>query len=94
MKIPLKILAAIALYYEGRRSQYEPVAVEGHEIKVQKYNADIKWDKDSSLALINKACDKKWGFSAIAGTFWLTKGKKTYKIEEGTLKGFLAAHLD
>lgn len=40
-----------------------------------------KWDKEADLREIDEAASKL-GYSAIAGTFFFRKGKKTFKMDE------------
>lgn len=68
MKLPNKLLLAIARYYINRSSQYR--------------SSENKWNKEADLDFIDNNCPEGISYSAIAGTFWFSRGKKTIKIDE------------
>jgi hypothetical protein len=72
-KIPNLLLLAIANYYIQRGKSYAQHAA-GEK--------PTTW-KEECLEAIAKAAKKYgYGWMAIAGTFWFTKGKQIYKITE------------
>ncbi len=80
MKLPNKLLLAIARYYINRSNQYE-VAHNGNGYKIME-RSKRSWNKDVDLDFIEKNCPEGMSYSAIAGTFWFSRGKKTIKIDE------------
>jgi len=51
----------------------------------EEYTIGKKWDKAADLERIDKSLSPKWGYSAIAGTFFFGNGSKyTYTMSSDT----------
>ncbi len=59
MKISKKLRAAFKRYYENRKRAWDK-------------EDDFTWDKEDDIKNIEAALLKGCGFSASAGTFWIT----------------------
>lgn len=86
MKLPKDILFAVATYYANRGLQYvnHYTSIGGEVIKTWTVSKR-KWDKESDLTAIGKACSKhNISFSAASGTFWFCfrNRKATYRMDE------------
>lgn len=80
MKLPNKLLLAIARYYINR-SSHDKTVYSGTGYKLVE-TAASKWDKEADLDFIDKNCPEGISHSAISGTFWFSKGKKRIEINE------------
>lgn len=85
VKLPLSLTHAVALYYLNRDKQYITPTRDKDGMAIS-YRSTFKWDKQTDLKAIRKACRTKWGVAASAGTFWFTRiGRKTtYRVDEST----------
>ena len=85
MKIPKRILHAVAMYYANRSIQRE-----ANELyrNINKLTRPEAWDKTKDLEALTASCKgtSVIGFQAIAGTFWFFRNntKGCYKMCEST----------
>ena len=82
-KLPDALTIALARYFLNHQlSQRQCIGshsthVAGKTITVDDYVDGRAWDKQADLQNIAKVCRKlKWGYQAIAGTFWLFNPEK------------------
>ena len=81
MKLPEKMLLAIAMYFANRGLLYDhdTITSNGQRVTIATRNKRT-WDKDADLRRLDKACaatPSSDGYTASAGSFWFNfKGRK------------------
>ena len=84
-KLPSKLSLALANYFVrsllGQVRETGSKHVNGVKVETH-YSTPVKWNKDECLKKVDEALPKGWGYCAIAGTFWFTKGDKVIQVDK------------